>query len=289
MHDRPRDSGGRSAPDPAVPGEVGQCLPGEPARKRRHGRRIPGSPVAVPPRPVSPGGPGPSSSPLSWALISRPRHRPEAASRWTSRPRRRMPTRSQTFSTSARTCEENSTVCRCCLASASCSQQLVAHGRVERVGRLIQNEQRRARQPARGAARPCVSCRRRGWRWAGNVDVERGRELFEAAVTRVAVARARSPSRKTHQLPARHVLVEPQFTGQIGDLPAGLHAVVPALMPASGPVPRSAAESPASAAGPWICRNRWDRAGRKSLRGRVRGPGGQGPGIGRIPWSVVRS
>ena len=44
---------------------------------------------------------------------------------------------------------------------AELAEQFVAHRRVERVGRLVENEQRHARREHRQAARPCASCRTR--------------------------------------------------------------------------------------------------------------------------------
>ena len=46
-------------------------------------------------------------------------------------------------------------------------QQFVAHGRVEGVGRLVEDEQRGVRHAEPAAAPPCASCRTTGGRWAG--------------------------------------------------------------------------------------------------------------------------
>ena len=125
-------------------------------------------------------------------------------------------------------------------------QQFVAHGRVEGVGRLVHDDQRRRAAPAPAAAPPCASCRTTGWRWAGPGRCRSGGRGRPASAS---TGWPRSRPRKLDELPAGHVLVQAQFAGQVGDVPAGGDAVVPAVVAGDGRGRPSAAGNPAAGAG----------------------------------------
>ena len=96
-------------------------------------------------------------------------------------------------------------------------QKLVAHGRIEGVGRLIHDEQRRLGQQHLKQGNLAFHAGGQARDRPGHVDFE-GRG--QTAQFRI-VGPATQPIEKANQLPARHVLVQPQFARQIGDEPAG--------------------------------------------------------------------
>jgi len=89
----------------------------------------------------SPSGPLNGTVPDTRAWTARPSRSRTNACRWTSFPCRRMPTRSHTASTSCNTCDENSTACPLAFACRSCSSSSSRNRRIERVRRLVQDDE----------------------------------------------------------------------------------------------------------------------------------------------------
>jgi hypothetical protein len=105
-------------------------------------------------------------------------------------------------------------------------EQHVAHGRVEGVGRLVHDDQGRAwGEDLQQGDLPFHAAGQVG-DGAVQVDVECGGEAERVIVGR----RAADLAQEVDQLPARHVFVQAQLGGQVGDVPACGDAIGPAVV-----------------------------------------------------------
>ena len=167
---RPRDSAGRRRRAPAIrsacrPPAAATATPAAAAVARVFQHQLMIDALSQDSGPAS-GGSGSQAAPKR-TRMRRSCRSDAIVCRCTSLPSCSMPTRSQTCSTSVSTCEEKSTACPCSRAVRiwlSSSSRMVG---IERVGRLIEDEERRLRQPAPAATPPCASCRRKGRRADG--------------------------------------------------------------------------------------------------------------------------
>ena len=105
-------------------------------------------------------------------------------------------------------------------------EQFVAHRRVERVGRLVENDERHARGEHGQERDLALHARRQLRERARQIDIELLGQAIDIAIDRHAA----QVGEKVHKLPARHVFVEPQFAGQISGLAADRDAVRPAIV-----------------------------------------------------------
>ena len=113
-------------------------------------------------------------------------------------------------------------------------QEFITHRRIQRVGRLIENEQRRPGQQHLQQSHLALHARGELGDGARNIDVENRGQFLQIR----KIGPAAQPAQEANQLPAGHVFVEAQLAGQIGDVAAGLDALVPAFVPGNEGPPR---------------------------------------------------